>query len=149
MGKVITVEGFTPHHNQDRFIKQILNSKKKYHVLSLGRQFGKTIMAINLLLKWALENNESSNMWVSPIYAQARKVFDELVKYLEQTNLTTNINRTDLHIKFINGSTINFKSAERPDGLRGYTLDYLVIDEAAFMKENIWSEDYQFSKVTR
>jgi len=140
MGKVITVEGFTPHHNQDRFIKQILNSKKKYHVLSLGRQFGKTIMAINLLLKWALENNESSNMWVSPIYAQARKVFDELVKYLEQTNLTTNINRTDLHIKFINGSTINFKSAERPDGLRGYTLDYLVIDEAAFMKENIWSE---------
>jgi hypothetical protein len=137
---VITVEGFTPHHNQDRFIKDILKSNKKYHVLSLGRQFGKTLMAINLLLKWSLETNDSSNMWVSPIYAQARKVFDELVKYLEQTNLTQNINRTDLHIKFINGSTINFKSAERPDGLRGYTLDYLVIDEAAFMKETIWSE---------
>lgn len=136
----ITVEGFTPHYNQDRFIKQILNSNKKYHVLSLGRQFGKTIMAVNLLLKWALENNNSSSMWVSPIFAQARKVFDEMVKYLEETNLTSNINRTDLHIKFINGSTINFKSAERPDGLRGYTLDYLILDEAAFMRETIWSE---------
>ena len=136
----IVVEGFTPHYFQKVIIDKILTSNKKYHILSLGRQFGKTMLGINLMLKWALENNESTCMWVSPIYAQARKVFDELIIYLGDSNLTTSVNKSDLYIKFINGSIITFKSAERADGLRGYTLDYLVIDEAAFIKEDVWGQ---------
>lgn len=137
----ITVEGFTPHNAQKVIIDKILKKpNKKYHILSLGRQFGKTMLGINLMLKWALEDNNSSCMWVSPIFSQARKVFDEMVNYLGETNLTLSTNKSDLYIKFINGSIITFKSGERPDGLRGYTLDYLIMDEAAFMKEEVWSE---------
>lgn len=37
-----------------------------------------------------------------------------------------------------NGSTIRFRSADNPERLRGSTLDYLWIDEASFMKPQVW-----------
>ena len=33
-----------------------------------------------------------------------------------------------------------FRSTERPDTFRGYTLQYLVIDEAAFVADKVWTE---------
>ena len=47
-------------------------------------------------------------------------------------------NATDLTITLINGSTINFKSAEQRDALRGFTADFLCIDEAAFIPDEIF-----------
>ncbi len=40
----------------------------------------------------------------------------------------------------ITGSTIQFFSAERYDNIRGFTFDYLVCDEFAFMDEKAWTE---------
>jgi phage FluMu gp28-like protein len=78
-------------------------------------------------------------MWVSPVYSQSRKVFVDLVKAIQHSDLADEINKTNLTIKFINGSVIHFKSAERADTLRGMTLDYLIVDEAAFVKDNVWN----------
>jgi len=36
---------------------------------------------------------------------------------------------------FINGSTIKFLSGDSPDSIRGFRFNYVVIDEAAFIKE--------------
>lgn len=138
MGR-IQVQGFTPTEKQFEFINQILNPDVKFIVLTTGRQFGKTMMAQNLILKWALETNNSSLMWVSPIYSQCRKVFEDLEKILDGSNLTTSFNKSNLEIEFINGSKIIFRSAERPDGMRGYTSDYLVVDEAAFVRDDVWN----------
>jgi PBSX family phage terminase large subunit len=77
---------------------------------------------------------------VSPIYSQAKKVFDELVKALKDTGLIKTTNRSEVWIKLTNGSTIHFKSGEKPDNLRGYTLDFLVVDEAAFIRDEVWNE---------
>jgi hypothetical protein len=78
-------------------------------------------------------------MFVSPVFSQAKKVFSEMTNAIAGTGITTSINKSDLFIKFINGSIIYFRSAEREDTLRGYTLDYLVVDEAAYIKDNVWS----------
>ncbi len=140
MNKVINIEGFTPHPKQRELIDLCLDDSTKYIVASVGRQWGKSFLGMNVLLKWALEDNGSSCMWLAPIYSQSKKVFTELSNVLGGTKLTTSINKSELTIKFINGSVIYFRSAEREDGLRGNTLDYLIVDEAAYIKDNVWSQ---------
>ena len=140
MNKIINIEGFTPHPKQRELIDLCLDDSTKYIVASVGRQWGKSFLGMNVLLKWALEDNGSSCMWLAPIYSQSKKVFTELSNVLGGTKLTTSINKSELTIKFINGSVIYFRSAEREDGLRGNTLDYLIVDEAAYIKDNVWSQ---------
>jgi len=133
------VKGFKPHPDQRKKIDLIESDDCKYITLTTGRQWGKTILAENLLLKWALTNNQANCMWVSPVYAQANKVFEELLKAIQDTPVFQSYNKGNLSLTFVNGSVIHFKSAERYDNLRGFTLDYLVIDEAAFIKDNVWN----------
>lgn len=136
----INVKLYTPHQNQKLIHYSIDNEPYKYYVLNIGRQFGKSLLATNQLLKWAL-NNKCQCAWVSPIYRQASKVFDEVIKAFAKTNgVIERKDSTDLSITFVNGSTIQFFSAERYDNIRGFTFDYLVCDEFAFMDEKAWSE---------
>lgn len=139
MNKQITVQGFTPTLKQKEIIEACLSQGIKYIIGCFGRQAGKSFTAMNLLLKWALEDNSSVSMWVSPVYSQAKKVFTELTNTIAGTGLTKSVNKSELTITFINGSVIYFRSGEREDTLRGYTLDYLVIDEAAYIKDEVWN----------
>ena len=139
MNKEITVQGFTPTIKQKEIIDACLSKNIKYIVGCFGRQAGKSFTAMNLLLKWALEDNNSVSMWVSPVYSQAKKVFTELTNTIAGTGLTKAINKSELTITFINGSVIYFRSGEREDTLRGYTLNYLVVDEAAYIKDEVWN----------
>jgi hypothetical protein len=135
----INVQLYTPHENQKLIHYSINNEPYKYYILNIGRQFGKSLLATNQLLKWAL-NSRCQCAWVSPIYKQANKVFEQIVNAFVNTNLIAKKDSTDLSITFLNGSTIQFFSAERYDNIRGYTFDYLVCDEFAFMDEKAWSE---------
>lgn len=140
MIKQLTVQGFTPTTKQKEIIDACLAKDIKYIIGCFGRQAGKSFTAMNLLLKWVLEDNGSVAMWVSPVYSQAKKVFTELTNTIAGTGLTKSVNKSELTITFINGSVIYFRSGEREDTLRGYTLTYLVIDEAAYIKDNVWTE---------
>jgi hypothetical protein len=139
MIKQLTVQGFTPTKKQKEIIDACLAQDIKYIIGCFGRQAGKSFTAMNLLLKWALEDNGSVSMWVSPVYSQAKKVFTELTQTIAGTGLTKSVNKSELTITFINGSVIYFRSGEREDTLRGYTLTYLVIDEAAYIKDEVWN----------
>lgn len=140
MSKEIEVKGFTPHKKQQELIDICLDDTTKYIIASVGRQWGKSFLGMNVLLKWVLEDNGSQAIWLAPIYQQSKKVFEELSKGLAGLGLTKSINKSELTITFINGSVLYFRSAEREDNLRGYTLDYLVVDESAYIKDNVWSE---------
>ena len=50
------------------------------------------------------------------------------------------VNRSELLLEYASGSTIQFFSAERYDNIRGFTFEYLVGDEFAFMSEQAWTE---------
>jgi phage FluMu gp28-like protein len=133
------VKGFVPHPDQRVKIDAMLHEEVKYIVLTTGRQWGKTLLAQNLLIKWAVETPNQILMWVSPVYSQARKVFDSLVNAGMETGLIAEANKSNLIIKMVNGSVIHFKSGERADSIRGFTLDYLIVDEAAFFKDEVWN----------
>jgi len=132
---------YTPHKNQKIIHNAINNGTEKYYVINIGRQFGKTLLALNQMLFWALNNKGSKIAWVSPVYKQSKKVFEETFKaFAKRMEIYRKVNQSELIIEYITGSTIQFFSAERYDNIRGFTFDYLVCDEFAFMDEKAWTE---------
>lgn len=131
---------YTPHKNQELIHQAIKYLPHKYYVLNIGRQFGKSLLAENQALDFALSDKGSKIGWVSPIYKQAKKVFDDIDSAIYNTPICIGRNKQDLEFKILGGSTIQFFSAERYDNLRGFTFDYLICDEFAFMDANAWTE---------
>ena len=129
----MNVQLFTPYAKQKEFLDGFLASDKMFGVVVSPRGAGKTLLASNLTLYWALDNNGQKCAWISPVFAQARSVFDEIVKAAGE--LIESSNRMELIINLINGSSIKFLSADSPDSIRGYRFHYVVIDEAAFVKD--------------
>lgn len=133
------IQLYTPHHNQRIIHDAINNSNQKYYILNIGRQFGKSLLATNQVLYWAL-NEVCDIAWVSPIYNQANKVYEQVVKaFSNNPSVFKKKDGQKLKIEFINGSTLQFFSAERYDNIRGFTFDYLICDEFAFMDSEAWT----------
>jgi hypothetical protein len=130
---------YKPHPKQ-REIHEALETDIKYCIVSIGRQFGKTLFAENQAAKWGLENKNWKVGWISPTYKQAKKVFKEIAKALANCIYVIGVNRGDLVIEFNNGSVIQFYSAEAYDSIRGETFDALICDEFAFFKPEAWNE---------
>ena len=132
--------GFTPHPKQRQMVQEIITSSAKYHVACVGRQFGKSMMAMNLALYWMINDGPCKVLWVSPVYSQTSKVQKELMQAIGASGLVKNCNYSENYIALKNGSEIIFRSAEKYDNIRGMTVDYGILDEAAFMKEDAWKE---------
>jgi len=130
---------YKPHPKQLEIHKAI-NQDGKYFVVSIGRQFGKTLLGENQALKWAIENKNWKVGWVSPTYKQCKKVFKEVVRALGKCPFVVRTNNSDLIIELDTGSVILFYSAEAYDTIRGETFDGLICDEFAFFKPAAWDE---------
>jgi hypothetical protein len=129
---------FSPHPGQRKIIDNFADSTHKFGVVSTGRQFGKSLLAQNLLLYWLLKTSKQKGAWVTPVYNQAKKVFNELTN--AANGIINKQNKADLTIEFINGSTIQFLSTDNYNTIRGFSFNYLVVDEAAFIKEEAINE---------
>ena len=124
---------FTPHVGQKQVIKGFSTSQHKFGTVVTSRQWGKSLLGQNLLLFWLLQNPNQKGCWISPIYNQAKKVFQELSD--ASSSIIQQSNKAELTIKFVNGSTLQFLSSERPDSVRGFSFHYMVVDEAAYVNE--------------
>jgi len=94
------------------------------------------MLAMNQAFYWAMNDPGCKIGWVSPIYKQSEKVFDEMAKAFEPSFVKTNASKLKLEV---NGSSIQLFSSERYDNMRGFTFDYLIIDEAAWQMEAAWT----------
>lgn len=104
----------------------------RFLVARWSRQCGKTIFAEIMLIEY-LCKPYTFNAYISPTFAQGKKVFAELTQLLENTGLIKKANAADLKIESIYGSTLKFFSMESPTSIRGNTVSgILVMDEAAF-----------------
>jgi len=132
------ITGYKPHDNQ-RLIHDSINKEPyKYYALNIGRQFGKTLLGINQLLYWSINDKGCHIAWITPVYRQGKKVFNELEKATAKSGLFL-YNKSDLIITGM-GSRISFYSGERPDNIRGNTFDYMVVDEMAFTRPELWDQ---------
>ena len=132
------VQLFSPHFGQKKVIDGFADSKHKFAIVACGRQFGKSLLAQNMMLYWLLQNPNQKGSWMAPVYNQCKKIFNELTNAAHQ--IITKQNKADLTIEFINGSTLQFLSTDNPSSIRGFSFNYMVIDEAAFIKEDAVNE---------
>ena len=78
---------------------------------------------------------------MSPVYQQAKVAFKYLKKLFAGSGIIKGKpNESELRVRLINGSVLEFKSADHPDNLRGDTIDNLIMDECATVKGETWSE---------
>ena len=129
---------FTPHTGQQQIISNFADSTHKFGVVATGRQFGKSLLAQNLMLYWLLSNPGQKGAWVAPIYNQCKKVFNEITNASHQ--IITKQNKADLNIEFVNGSTLQFLSTDNYNTIRGFSFNFMVVDEAAYVKEEAINE---------
>jgi hypothetical protein len=129
---------FTPHTGQQAIIDNFADSPHKFAVVATGRQFGKSLLAQNLMLYWLLSNPGSKGAWVAPIYNQCKKVFNELTN--ASYEIINKQNKSDLTVEFVNGSTVQFLSTDNYNTIRGFSFNYVVVDEAAYVREEAINE---------
>lgn len=135
-----TLELYVPHSVQ----LKIHNSKARYRVAALGRQAGKSTACLNDLLARAWENPGTKYWFISPTYDQAKNQYRRLMGMLSPCwEILLKKNQTELRIKLINQSEINFKSGEVLHNLRGETLNGVVIDEVREQPSQLWSQIIQ------
>lgn len=111
----------------------------RFHVLSMGRRWGKSRLAALVLLASALRGGVG--WWIAPSYAVGNVGFNEIRRLANQLPGVL-INRSERTVTFASGGQITIRSADNPDLLRGHSLDFAIFDEAAYMSHllPLWQE---------
>ena len=136
----VVYKGFSPYPFQKGIIDDVISKDDMFYTLTCGRQIGKTLLLINLLLYYAINNSRTNLLWVSPYYSMATKVLLQILNAIEGSGIVKNANRADYIITLVNGSTIWFRSAEKPETIRGLSIDYCFIDEAQDVSDNAFNK---------
>lgn len=118
--------------------QKVFKDNTRFKIVAAGRRCGKSrLSAISLLIEALNCPEGSSVMYVAPTLGQARTIIWELLHDLgRQVIKSSHIN--NLEITLINNRKILVRGADNPDSLRGVSLVYLVMDECAFIKQDIW-----------
>jgi hypothetical protein len=105
-----------------------------------GRQIGKTLLLINMLLYYGINKPRTTLLWVSPYYSMAVKVLSQIIDAIEFTPITKEANKSEKIISLVNGSRIYFRSAEKPETIRGLSIDYCFLDEAQDISDDAFNK---------
>lgn len=114
--------------------------KSRFKIIAAGRRCGKSNLAIKLLLAKALEAPEGSAvLYCAPTLGQARQIcWDALLEQGQGLIKSAHVNNMD--IVLTTGRKIHVRSGENKDALRGLKLYFAVIDEAAFVPEEVFTK---------
>lgn len=130
--------------------RNILDSTARFKVVAAGRRFGKSYLACILMLLEGLKDTHKGYVtgtefdlsmkeiyYIAPTFEQGKKIMWPLLKYLGRDVIESTIENVAM-ATLKNGRRISIKGSDRPDTLRGVGLSYAVMDEYAFMKQEVW-----------
>ena len=119
--------------------EEVWNDTSRFKIVAAGRRTGKSRLAAWLLIVNALQTKKGHVFYIAPTQGQARDImWQTLLELAHPVIKSTHIN--NLHITLINGATIALKGADRPETMRGVSLKFLVLDEYADIKEEVWQQ---------
>ena len=119
--------------------QEVYNNSARFKVVAAGRRCGKSYLAAWTLLINALQSNKGWTIYVAPTQNQARQIlWRQLLEIAHPVIKKSHINNLD--IELINGQTIGLRGSDRPDTMRGLSLNYVVLDEYADMKPEVFEE---------
>lgn len=117
--------------------QKVWNDPARFKVVAAGRRTGKTQLAAYLLLVKGLQATRGKVFYVAPTQSQAREViWNTLLDLGKDVIAQAHIN--NLELKLINGISIILKGSDRPETMRGVSLNYVVIDEYGDMKPEVY-----------
>jgi len=122
-----------PHPGQ----LEVHNSDARFKVLSAGRRWGKTRLGVNECLDAASKGGRA--WWVSPSYKTSEVGWRPL-RQIARKIPNAEVRLVDRMVTLPGGGFVAVRSADNPDSLRGEGLDFVVMDECAFMQREAWTE---------
>ena len=133
---------FTLHPAQ----QEIFKSPKRFKVVGAGRRFGKSYLArVKLIVEALKSTNEygydltdKACYYIAPTFNQAKDIMWQSLKQMAAP-ITKKIRENECILTLSNDRQIHLKGSDRPESLRGVGLSYVVMDEYAFMKEEVWT----------
>jgi len=116
--------------------------KHRFNVLVTHRQMGKTVCAINHLLKSALKNQRPAAryFYISPFLKQTKLIAWDYVKRFTAPLPRIKLSESELCVQLPNEAKIWLLGADNPDALRGTYADGVVLDEYAQIKPDVFDE---------
>lgn len=128
----VTIDA-NPHQGQ----LQVHKNEARFKTLAAGRRWGKTRLGVNECLDVAAKGGRA--WWVSPSYKTSEVGWRPL-RQIGRNIPGADIRLVDRMVTLPGGGFVAVRSADNPDSLRGEGLDFVVMDECAFMKKEAWTE---------
>jgi len=121
-------------HPSQRAVRQ---HPARFKVLACGRRWGKSRLGAVLCLATALQRGRA--WWVAPSYKMARVGWRGLAQLARQIP-GAQLGKAEQTMTLPTGGSVQVRSADDPQSLRGDGLDFVVLDECAYMHEAAWTE---------
>lgn len=115
---------------------------RRFSVAVCHRRFGKTVMAINWLLREILEcpHPRAQGAYIAPTYGAAKRIAWVMLRDYAGVIPGVKFNEAELRCDLPDGRRIWLLGAENPDSLRGLRLDACCLDEYADMNARLYPE---------
>ncbi|MBD3405089.1 MAG: hypothetical protein GF411_03000 [Candidatus Lokiarchaeota archaeon] len=136
---------FYPHWYQVK----ILRDMSKNIAIRMGRQMGKTAATAIKALWYAFTRPEASTpqeqvtiVIIAPSQRQSKIMYNQIRSYIHANPIleASVIKSTQQTIKLDNNSVIyNFPVGDSAEKVRGFSINLLIVDEAAFIKQRIFT----------
>ncbi len=122
-------------------LHKALNSHR-WVVAVAHRRFGKTVCAVNHLIRAALTCTRQRPQfhYIAPTYRMGKQAAWEYLKFYGGFIPGMEKNESELRINFPNGSQVQILGADNPDSMRGIYSDGAVFDEFGLQPPNVFSE---------
>ena len=122
--------------------QEVFEDESRFKVCAWGRRAGKSYLSTYLLILSALKKPNQNYFFIAPTFSQARMILWDIIKDKTRNGFAKNVNESRLEVELINGSKIFLKGGDRPDTMRGVSLDGVVFDEMATLRNSkqVWNE---------
>lgn len=141
----VNVKGIKLTESQKLIYNAANDKEHKYVMANISRQQGKTTVIMLLCIQWLTQKNQEI-VYFTPTFTLAKRIYGKILKMLPN-NFVTKANSSDLIIESITGSQLRFFSGEAAQSARGSNCTKLVIDEAAYIKEEIDGQNFYYNIV--
>ena len=127
----------------DKWQNDVL-ATKGHICICAGRQVGKSTVISQDAGEFAMNNPDKSIMIIAATERQAHLLFEKVLAYIFEHDRNIIMKKADrptkTRIKLKNNSIIHcLPTGDSGYGIRGFTIDRLYADEAAFIKEEVWA----------
>ena len=140
MARIVEVDQEINYKPREQ-IKAFHNRKERFAIIVAHRRFGKTVAAINDLIRSCFEIDRPNVRvaYIAPYLSQAKAVAWDYALEFTRDIPEIKVNHSELRIDFLNGSRFRLFGADNYNAMRGLYFDSVVLDEMADFPASAWA----------